>query len=52
MVGILQTLDKKVGKASSKKYPIIFWALQVPYLQNKVNWDNWGVNGVNGDWGD
>ena len=36
MVAILQALDKKVGKASSKKYPIIikrFWALQVPSLQ-------------------
>ena len=44
MVGILQTLDKKVGKASSKNIPSSFkriWALQVPSLQNKVNWDNW-----------
>ena len=24
------------------------WALQVPYLQNKVNWDNWGNWG---EWG-
>ena len=44
MVGILQTLDKKVGKASSKNIPSSFkrfLALQVPSLQNKVNWDNW-----------
>ena len=43
MVGILQTLDKKVGKGSSKNIPSSFkrfWALQVPSLQNKVNWDN------------
>ena len=52
MVGILQTLTRvwqpsnncKVGKASRKNIPSSFkrlWALQVPSLQNKVNWDNW-----------
>ena len=56
-----QQITEKLEKPAVKNIPSSFkrlWALQVPSLQNKVNWDNWGNWGVwgesgeLGDWGE